>query len=197
MENICRCCLKPTAQHSYSFNDRLTDHEKVQEYFEQFTSIRIQDFHSKICKQCFEDLKFVKRFQKKCLENNLKYEKLMGNSESQEIQYEILIKQEEVVSEPIVVNYQIEAGNPIKQENPENIPAAGKSTPVKQRRTRKTDPGKLTQKKKVKSKLIKYKDIKGPSCCSYCGKEFKDFSSRLIHERQASFRHLILFVRSK
>lgn len=176
LENLCRICLE-TSSTTYKFSDNITNIDKVFEYFEDFTKIKIKEINSKICLQCFMNLKFSHEFKQKCLQNNSKYEAMLERAESPEYHDEVVVKQEVVFEPEILVINDVNFDNSVKQEFPE-VPEP-EAEPIQQPilKVKKA-------KKEKKGKKQKLKDLEGPFFCSFCGKEYKNYTSLTSHERQ-------------
>jgi hypothetical protein len=71
-DNACRCCLEQFKDH-LSFSEKITVNKKVWECFEAVTSIEPSDFQSKICRNCYDQLKNAYEFRMKCLMSNKRY----------------------------------------------------------------------------------------------------------------------------
>jgi hypothetical protein len=79
MEGICRACLR-SSSNILKFDMYMTKIHKVFQCFENLTSIELKpnEIDSKICSNCFLELKRAFQFQQQCRENNQRYQELVG-----------------------------------------------------------------------------------------------------------------------
>jgi hypothetical protein len=79
MEAICRACLKSSIK-VLKFDDFLTKIHKIFQCFENLTSLELKssEMDSKICLDCFGELKRGFEFRQQCRENDQRYQELIG-----------------------------------------------------------------------------------------------------------------------
>jgi hypothetical protein len=79
MEAFCRACLQSSSK-VLKFDDFLTKIHKIFQCFENLTSLELNpnEIDSKICLDCFGELKRGFEFRQQCRENDQRYQELIG-----------------------------------------------------------------------------------------------------------------------